>query len=461
MNRALRRRVADKALTELRRRHLIDFAQGVDPRAAACYGAPHLRRIAEKLEAFERRDFTRLFITTPPRHWKSSLIAEKFVAWYLGRHPTQSVGLASHTSSLSERFSRSVRDLIAANTTFSETFPGVAIRPDQSGVSDWLLAGGFRSSCRAIGTGGALIGSGFDLLVIDDPVADHEAAFSKRQRDATWAWYQNVLRERLDPGGLIVLVMSRWHEDDLAGRLLKAAEDGTGEKWEQLHLPAVDENGNALWPERWPVAELDKIKLAIGSRAWAAKFQGRPKPDAGNILDSRKLVMIDADAVPPLIAQARYWDLAFSERDGADFVAGAKLGRDANGRIYILHVRRVKGRWPESKPIIVDIASGDGPSVNVGIEANGTQLGYAQDAKADSRMSDRYVQAVKPIGSKEMRASLWGSRLDDGLIYCVRAPWNNELFEEMDSFPFGAHDDQVDGISGAYSMLNAPTIAFA
>jgi predicted phage terminase large subunit-like protein len=151
--------------------------------------------------------------------------------------------------------------------------------------------------------------------------------------------------------------------------------------------------------------------------------------------------------------KVRRWDLAFSDKQGADFVSGALVGIDEAGRIYILHIKRLKGKWPQTKPVIIQTALDDGPDVGVAIEANGTQLGYYDDIRQDRRMAGRLVVPDKPEGSKEMRASIWGSRLEDGIIYVVRGEWNQALWDEMDAFPNGEHDDQVDAISGAVGLM--------
>lgn len=472
-----------EAQRELARRDLISFSQYIDSPARMQYGAPHLRLIADKLEALERGDFDRLFITCPPRHWKSSLCSEKFPLKYIGEHQTESVIIASHAESLSLKFSRTVRNNILANERYGELYPDVTIFEGSSSVHDWAVAGAYRSTLRAIGTGGSPVGGGANLIIIDDPVANFKQISSPTQREAILDWYLNDLRDRLEPNGKILLIMSRWHEADLAGLLMKMSKSGDGEPWETLHLPALADpmpatkdkpaipdplgraKGEALWPERWPVEILNKIKLGQGSRAFASKFQGSPRPDDGNILDSRKLIMVDADEVPKRFQRTiRHWDLAFSDSQGADYVAGVKMGMTTDGRRYILHIKRIHGRWTRSKPIIRDIAIEDSHGVEVSIEANGTQLGYYQEMAADPKMSNRVVLKYEPEGNKEMRASMWGSRLDDnnvearqGVIYCVRGEWNSELFDEMDYFPNGENDDVVDGVSGAWSQLGEQT----
>jgi predicted phage terminase large subunit-like protein len=443
------------------RNYLTEFSCYIDPNAAQNYEAEHLRRISEKLEAVERGEIKRLFVTCPPRHWKSSLCSEKFPTWYLSRHPKDSVILTSHSGNLALGFSRNVRDCIIGNNRYRELFPNVEVNQDFSSTQDWALLGAYRSTMRALGVGAAPTGRGANLIIIDDPIADNVEANSKVRRDAVWDWYKQTLRDRLDPNGAIVLIMSRWHSEDLAGRLMQASEAGDGEKWETLHMPAISEQGEALWPEKYPLEALDGIKKGVGSKAFAAKYQGRPRPDEGNVLDSSKFVMIDADSVPELVQIVRAWDLAFSDKQSADYLAGAKVGMDGKGNYYILHVKRRQGKWPDGKREIISTAHQDGTKVIMTIESNGPQKGYYQDLKVHPELQQHVIFEDIPEGNKEMRASLWGSRMQDGLIFCVRADWNGDFFDQCDQFPGSDHDDCVDGVSSAYKYLSGNTNVMA
>jgi predicted phage terminase large subunit-like protein len=460
------------ARRELAKHELIEFAQFTDTNAASSYGSPHLRSIAERLEAVERGEVKRLFITCPPRHWKSSLACEKFPQWYLGRNPERSIICVSHSANLSTGFSRTVRNNVSFNPRFAEVFPDVRVRDDSSAVHDWALTTAYRSSFRSIGVLGSPTGKGANLILIDDPVKDRADAYNRLALQNTYEWYKETLRDRLEPGGAIVLIMSRWSTEDLAGKLIAASKNGDGEKWEELRLPALaDANdplgrgqGDALWPDRFPLDALMASKQAMGGRAFEARYQGNPRSLEGNILDSSALDMVDACDVPPLMKIVRRWDLAFSETKGADYLAGAKIGVTFDGKVFILHVERVNGRWPKGKAKIKEVAKRDGAEVIVAIEANGTQLGYYQDIKDDAEMLGHVVVPDVPEGSKEMRASMWGTRLEDGIIKCVRGPWNGMLFDEMDTFaPNCEHDDIVDSVSGGYlicvsNLMNKPTV---
>jgi len=339
-----------------------------------------------------------------------------------------------------------------------------------------LRAGAF--GLRAAGVGGGINGMGADVILLDDISASEESVATQAGRDKLWRFYQSKLYTRRNPGCSIVVVMSRWHDEDLVGKLLTAEAEG-GEKWRVIRLPAIAEEedplgrevGEALWPEKYDLEELDVIRSTVGVVTWAAQYMQNPRPSSGFILDSSKLVRIEpwevnrpgmrlasADQVKHKIVKwVRYWDLAFSERQGADFLAGVLCGIDAKRNFYIVDVKQMKGRWPINKPKIIDVALEDGHEVTQIIECNGTQLGYAQDIKDDPRMRGIHVQGFSPDkhGNKEARASVWGSRLEDGIIFALRLPWLAALCAQMDSFGAkGAHDDQVDGVSGSWAALH-------
>ena len=457
------------AKQELAKEDLIEFCCHIDPLAADRYRAKHLQCIASKLEQVECGLVTRLYITTPPRHWKSSLVSEKFPTWYLARNPKHSVGIFSHGMALPTRFSINVRKNISYNPLFADLFPEVKV--DGGPTCGWSLKGAFRLSMRSLGVYCAPTGEGYDLIIVDDPVGDANEANSPAALDKSIRWYRETLRDRLNPGGKIIIVMSRWAKNDLAGYVMAESKSGDGEFWEELRLPALAEpddvlgrpEGAALWPEWVDEEALAQIKKAQGSRAFAARFQGSPRSEDGNLLNSSKLIMIDAADLPEQMEiTVRRWDLAFSEPGirKADWSAGVKMGRHGDRR-FILHVKRVQGKWPKVAPIIKQLADTDGVNCICMVEANGTQKGYADQMIEE--IPNRMVEADCPEGNKEMRAAIWGNRLADnntttkqGVIYCVRGEWNEELFDEMDYFPNGDNDDIVDGVSGAWNRINQP-----
>ncbi len=261
----------EAARRELARRHLIDFTQYTNPlyRPAA-----HHRRICDRLEAIERGEIDRLMIFMPPRHGKSELASKRFPAWCLGREPKRQIIGASYNSDLATDFGRNVRNIVAERE-FAEVFPEVSLAPDSRAAN--RLNTNHGGAYVAAGVGTAVTGRGADIALIDDPFKDREEADSERRRDLVWDWYRSTLFTRLTPGGAIVLIQTRWHEDDLAGRLL--AHDGA--QWEVLELPAIDAAGEALWPKWYDLPTLERIRRTIGPREWSALYQQRPAPDEG------------------------------------------------------------------------------------------------------------------------------------------------------------------------------------
>ena len=466
--------IKDTDTAETAKNRLISYCQAVDPAAAVSYGAAHLRYVADVLEKVERGEIKRVIIELPVRHWKSSVSSEKFISWYLGRNPNKSVIACSFGSDLVEQFSESIRSTINTKE-YSEIFPGVSFKHGSKRKDAWALKGAYRLSYRAAGVGGPLTGTGGDLIVVDDPVADYQAVATQEARDKIWRWYQTKLRTRSNPDGSIVVIMSRWHEDDLIGRLKVGMEEG-GEQWVIIHLPAIAEEddqmgrlpGAALWPEMWPLEALEEARRSVGGLGWASLYQQNPKPDNGLILDSNKIIRINRDLVCMpgqrreiwheyyITKAVRYWDLAFSEAKGADAMAGVLCGMDSLNRFIILDVVHLRGRWPINKVKLIDTALADPPGVVQIVESNGTQLGYAQDVKDDVKMRSRHVRGFNPgdVGNKETRASMWGSRLDDQIIHTITAPWLAATCSQIDSFGAkGSHDDIVDGISGGWNAL--------
>ncbi|HLF28211.1 MAG TPA: phage terminase large subunit [Anaerolineae bacterium] len=434
----------------------------------------HHHVLCDYLDRFVASEIKRLIVSMPPRHGKSELVSRRLPAYILGRSPDVQIIACSYGADLAGMTNRDVQRIID-DRSYQALFPdtrlfGKNVRAEAQGNylrnSDIFEIVNHRGFYRSAGVGGSITGLGFLYGIIDDPIKNREEADSKTYRDALWEWYTSTFYTRREKGAAILITLTRWHEDDLVGRLLKQAkEDPDADQWLVVRFPARAEEkpamsedrrvpGDPLWPDKFSDEDLRNTRATIGARDWYALHQQTPRPQEGRILDSNLLLRIDAVDVPPLVRIVRYWDLAFSESKGADYVTGAKVGIAKNGRRYILHMKRLRGRWTASRPIIVETALGDGVEVACFIEANGGQLGYYQDVHDNERMrSKRIVLPDRPEGSKEMRASVWGSRLADGIIYCVRGEWNEEFFDEMDAFPNGEHDDQVDAVSGAMHVL--------
>jgi predicted phage terminase large subunit-like protein len=443
------------ATTELTRRQaartdLLGFVRYTFPGYRV--GRPH-RLIAEKLEAVERGKVTRLMVMAPPRHGKSELVSRRFPAWFIGRNPGKQFIGASYGADLAGDFGRDVRNIVGS-PEFAALFPGVALAEDSSARNRWHTNQG--GSYLAAGVGSAITGRGAHVLVLDDPVKDREAAESSTIREATWAWYRSVAYTRLMPGGAVILTLTRWHEDDLAGRLLAERENG-GDVWDVLELPALDEDGEALWPEGYDAAALAQIRGAIGERDFSALYLQRPRPAEGSIFRVVNIPVVDA-APAGVVQQVRGWDLASARAVGTrspDWSVGAKLGQLPDGRLVVLDVVRLRGTPDEVEAAIVATARRDGYGTTVALPTDPGQAGRAQIQYLTRALIGFTVVSGPETGAKTTRAAPLAAQANVGNVLLVRAPWTQALLDELAAFPSGTFDDQVDALSRAFSSLRS------
>ncbi|MBV8524333.1 MAG: phage terminase large subunit, partial [Acetobacteraceae bacterium] len=318
-----------------------------------------------------------------------------------------------------------------------------------------------RGEYYAAGIRGPITGRRADLAIIDDPIKSQADADSPSLREHIWNWYRSDLLTRLKPRARVVLVMTRWHEDDLGGRLL----DLHPNEWRCLRLPALAEAndplgrpyGTPLWPEWEDASSLARKRSAIGERAWAALFQQTPHPPDGNLFAVKNIQIVDTPPAPAGRV-VRAWDLAATEQAGGtdpDWTVGLKLTRDATGRFIILDILRLRGSPNQVEDLITKTAAADGPSVTIGIPQDPGQAGKVQVTYLTSRLAGFHVSSSRESGAKATRAMPVASQLEAGNLAIVRAPWNGALLEELRNFPHGAKDDQVDALSRAFAMLTA------
>jgi predicted phage terminase large subunit-like protein len=422
--------------------------------------AAHHRLIARKLEAVERGEIDRLVITMPPRHGKSMLASEFFPAWYIGRNPDHYVVTATYGQELADDFGRKVKNQIE-DASFNAIFPGVALADDSKSAKRFHIEddqGGFEHSLKqqgayyAVGVGGPLTGRGAHLLLIDDPVRNREDADSEIVRKKVRDWYTSTAYTRLMPGGRIVIIQTRWHEDDLTGWLLAEHKH---EGWEILNLPAIDAEGQALWPEQYDLATLNKIRLAIGPRDWSALYQQAPSPDTGNYFKAEWLKPYDT---PPARETLRIYggsDYAVTA-NGGDWTVHAVIGLDPLGRMYLLDIWRQQAAsdvWVEAfcdlvkfwKPMAWAEETGQ---INAGV---GPFLEKRQRERQAYVMREQFPTR----GDKAVRAQSFRGRMAlEGLYVPINAPWYPELRRELLSFPVGKHDDQADALGLVGQLLD-------
>lgn len=428
--------------------------------------ADHILTLIDALEWAVGTPNARLIITMPPRHSKSLHVSENLPAWYLGKHPDNRVIAASHTAQLAYTFSRRVRNKIA-NDRYP--FPGVTIAGDKGAVQAWDIAdhlGGY----YAVGVGGSPTGSGGDLIVIDDPIRSAADADSETVRDALWEWYTGTIRTRLEPGGSIILTATRWHDDDLTGRLI-AAESTGGETWRHIRMPAINDANAALWPARWPVEALDAIKRAVGSRVWSSQYQGDPIPVEGGMF--KRGWWQSYRELPELRRVELTMDSAFKEGVENDYSVIACWGNDGNGSAYLVNVWRERVEFPALLRMAHKAhgwAREAFPGIRVPLviedKASG-QSAIQTLAKPLPQMDGTILPALPviafPVKSTENKISRGEGVtpiVEGGRAFIPeRAPWLDEWIKEHERFPLGTHDDQVDTTSMALNRLFEPTRA--
>lgn len=405
----------------------------------------------------------RLIVTMPPRHGKSELCSKYLPAWFLGTYPSRRVILCSYEANFAADWGGKARDVLLEHGGLF----GVAVRADRQARDDWGLEV-FDGGMVTAGVGGAVTGRGANLLIVDDPVKNAEEADSEVYRDKVWRWWTSTAYTRLEPNGSALLIMTRWHDDDLAGRLLRQDQlEPDGDPWEVVNLPAVAEEGQpdalgrsvgeALWPERWPLENLKAIFKRVGSRVVAALFQQRPQDAMGGYFKRSWFKAMPRNRVPRLIDAVRAWDLAATadvESTDPDWLVGALLGKGEDGAFYVLDVIRERVSPAEVERILQRTAVIDGPSVKIRIEQEGAASGKIV-AWHFSRMLEAFDVRFTgiPKASKAVRASPYNAALERGDVWMLQAEWNVDFVNEHARFPTGAHDDQVDAAAHAYACL--------
>lgn len=377
----------------------------------------------------------------PPRHGKSELASIRFPAWYLGRNPDKRIIGASYAASLSYRFSRAARNVIR-----SDEWPyPIRLADDSQSVQAWDIAD-HRGGYFAAGVGGPITGMGADLLIIDDPVKNQEESDSAVYRENVWEWYTSTAYTRLEDDAAVVLIMTRWHHDDLAGRLLVQAQQG-GDQWVTLSLPAIDAEGSALWPEKYDTAALQRIKGAVGSRTWTALYQQSPTDDETAII--KREWWRTYTASPECDRVIQIWDTAFKTKQSSDYSVCATWGATATG-YYLLDLWRARVEFPELKRAVVMQSAKHNPSAVI-VEDAASGQSLIQELRRETNLP---IIAVKPDRDKLARVHAVTPMIEAGRAYLPEsAPWLSDFVEEHAQFPSGAHDDQVDTTAMALARL--------
>ena len=500
---------------------------------------PYQKLIYEQLERITSGESRRLMIFLPPRHGKSELVTNRYAAWRLKQDPKMNIIIGSYNQRLANRFSRKVRitwedsflhdkaDQTAETQSQRSTgiqgikeiekrslsSPSSLSDPSSSDsqptftrssrarlntVSEWET--GLGGGVRAVGVGGGITGFGADLVIIDDPIKSRAEAESKTYRERVWEWFNDDLYTRLEPNASIILIQTRWHEDDLAGRLLREASEKGGEHWDVISLPALAERsedtpvlnavastansqdsssqdssprseahedksvlaplfdplgrepGEALCPDRFTKEDLERIKRKLGSYSFSALYQQRPTPPEGGLFKRSWFTRI-VNRPPDNLRWARGYDLAISTKESADFTASFRCALDKKtGDLYIADGFRKRIEFPEQKRYITEKIRNE-RNTEHGIEQALHGMAFIQELRREHRLFGRAFRGIKIKGDKFTRALSWANLAEEGKVVLVRGPWIDAFLEEITTFPNSTHDDQLDAVSIAVQML--------
>lgn len=483
----------------LAREHLLDFAQLIDP---SYERPPHIEVLGQHLEAVENGDIRRLIVTMPPRHGKSHTASGLFPSWCLGRDPTRRFILLSYAEMLANSYSVQNRDTISVNERWPLVFPSVTISSSVRAAEKWALHNQ-RDSFIASGIGGAITGFGAWCLIIDDPFKNEEEAASASYRDKIYRRYTTSARTRLTPDGRVIIIMTRWNEEDLVGKILSSDE---GREFVVLHLPAesygIEEDyigredevrfipktaypdalgrpkGEPLWANRYDKTFLQGIKTSL-QYDYVALYQGAPTTPEGTKFRRANFqpitpLMLDMMNVKPL-KRARSWDLAWSSSTSADWTVGirATLYSEVHPKdpkfnaekkppaafnlppvfVVVEDVVRWQLEWDNYAEKMLEVTKGDGPGFEVLIEATASQSTAFKSLRSDVRLIDTRLIPIRPDSDKEIRAkpSMRFSALNGITVYQPRLGdpyvWEEPFLKELGDFPRGVNDDQVDAMT--------------
>jgi len=413
----------------------------------------HHALMAKKFEAIAKGEMKRVIINMPPRHTKSEFASYLLPSWFLGKHPSKKVIQCSNTADLAVGFGRKVRNLVDSEQ-YASVFPDVSLRQDSKAAGRW--ATNKNGEYFAIGVGGTVTGKGADLLIIDDPHSEQEAALAAGNPEIyqkVYEWYTSGPRQRLQPGGAIVIVMTRWGEADLTGRVLQdAMKRDKGEEWELIELPAIMPSGNPLWPEFWSIDELEALKEELPVAKWNAQYQQKPTGEEGALVKREWWKIWEKERPPSCEYVIQSWDTAFTKSERSDFSACTVWGvfhlnedpKDVN--VILLEAYQERLEFPELKEKAFEMYNIWEPDTCI-IEAKaaGSPLIF------ELRRMGVPVQEYTPVrgNDKFVRINSVTDLFRSGKVWAPDTRWAHELIEQMAAFPNAAHDDLVDSSTQA------------
>ena len=412
---------------------------------------PHLNLISDAVASIAEKPL-RLIVSMPPRHGKSQLLSHWTPIWFLANWSRGRIGLASYAADFASTWGRQVRDTVAETPGL-----GISLSRDLTRAHDWELAEG--GGMMTAGIGGPFTGRGFDLLIVDDPVKNRAEASSPTIRQHLWDWWTSTARTRLEPGGSIIIVQTRWHEDDLVGRLLERTDHDDPfadlDEWQHIRLPALAEEDDSLgrdldaplWPLRYDIRALANLRVEVGPQDWAGMFQQRPTEQGGGVF--RFDWWRYASPLPePTDEVIQFWDTAFKEGQENDYSACATM-YPAENCYPLQDMWRGRLEFPDLVKQVIIQAERFGPS-RIYIEDAASGQSLIQALRNETRLP---IIAVKVDSSKISRANAVTGQVEAGnVVLPPRAPWLDDFLDEMTAFP-GTFDDQVDAFVGCLTQL--------
>lgn len=428
-----------------------NFMPFVQSMWSAFIAGKHHKDMAEAFERVAEGKLKRLIINMPPRHTKSEFASYLLPAWFLGKYPQKKIIQTAHTAELAVGFGRKVRNLVATDE-YQNIFK-TKLSTDSKAAGRWNTSAG--GDYFAIGVGGAVTGKGADLLIIDDPHSEQEAMLGNPAvYDRVFEWYNAGPRQRLQPGGAIVVVMTRWSKRDLTGQILQNEANRGGDAWEVIEFPALMPSGRPLWPEFWSQKELESIKQELPVSKWEAQYQQNPTSEEGAIIKREMWKIWESDTPPPCEYIIQSWDTAFEKNNRADFSActtwGVFRSETQNGEytnnIILLEAIKERMEFPELKARAFEQFKTWNPdTLIVEKKAAGAPLIY------ELRQMGIPISEYTPSkgSDKIARVNAISDLFASGLVWCPDTRWADEVMEQCASFPNGDHDDLVDSTSQA------------
>ena len=429
-----------------------DFMSFVHEMWPGFINGAHHKIMAKKFEEIAEGKTRRLIINMPPRHTKSEFGSYMLPAWFLGRDPSKKIIQCSNTAELAVGFGRKVRNLVGSEQ-YAKIFPNVTLRSDSKAAGRWSTNS--NGEYFAIGVGGTVTGKGADLLIIDDPHSEQEAAIAATNPevyDKVYEWYSSGPRQRLQPGGSIIVIMTRWSKKDLTGRILKSALEKDGDEWDIIEFPAILPSGKALWPQFWDIKELEVLREELPLPKWQAQYQQQPTSEEGALVKRDWWKIWEQDTPPQCTYLIQSWDTAFTKNERSDYSACTTWGvfylneDEMQPNVILLDAFKARLEFPELKEKAFNMYKEWMPDSFI-VEGKASGLPLIGELR---RMGIPVSEFTPTRGNDKIaRLNSVTDLFASGKVWAPPRRWADEVIEEMASFPNSDHDDLVDSSTQA------------